>query len=380
LVAACSSTSSSSSVSSTTSQPDGAELDSALTAWAGFPVGSSPRPIVLTGGSVLDPEYGFPDDTSKIAYGNGEINAPASWPQSPGSSMGFTIIGAPVAFKTLTTPNGVIGTPPPLSTSGVQLGSATFLTDRGNRDLPAWLFSLSGVQNPAKVLAVSPSEVYSAPVVNEGSDLADLSATIGVDDRTMVVSFPGAPAGTGPCTSDYTLSIAESKQAVAVAVVAHPHQAAGQNCTSVGYQRNATAELPSPLQARVVVDAASSGPVTVTSAPSAPPKLAPTTNCPTPGEATLVPDVVGVTAEVAYERLTKAGLLAGTEPIGGGVGEPTPPIAQPGSVVTESPAAGTRSSVGDKVTLAVAVNSTASSGGGYPAPASSLPLDWCSTG
>lgn len=265
LVAACSSTSSSSSVSSTTIQPDGAQLDSALTAWAGFPVGSSPRPIVLVGGSVLDPEYGFPDGASKIAYGNGEINAPATWPPSPGSSMGLAIIGAPAAFKTLTTPNGVLGTPPPLSTSGVQLGSATFLTDRGNRNLPAWLFSLSGVQHPAEVLAVSPSAIYSAPILKGRSDLAEMSATIGVDDRTMVVRFPGAAAGTGPCTADYTLSIAESKQAVAVAVIEHPHPG-GQICDSVAYPRQATAKLDSSLQARVVVDSASSGPVTVTTA------------------------------------------------------------------------------------------------------------------
>jgi hypothetical protein len=267
LAAACSSTSSSS-ASSTTSQPDGAKLDSALTVWAGFPVRSSPRPIVLIEGSVLDPEYGFPNDASKEAYGNGEINPPATWPPTPGSSMGFTIIGAPAAFKTLTTPNGVIGTPPPLSTSGVQLGSATFLTDRGNRDLPAWLFSLSGVQNPAKVLAVSPSAIYSAPIANGAISLAQMSATIGADDRTMVVTFPGAAAGTGPCTADYTLSIAESKEAIAVAVIAHPHQAAGQACASVAYPRRATAKLEAPLQARVVVDAASSGPVTVTPAAS----------------------------------------------------------------------------------------------------------------
>ena len=133
----------------------------------------------------------------------------------------------------------------------------------------------------------------------------------------------------------------------------------------------------SVLAAALVVGLAACGGGTAARSPSVPPQ---TISCPTPGEATLVPDVVGVTAEVAYERLTKAGLLAGTELTGGGVGGPTPPIAQPGSVVTESPAAGTRSSVGDKVTLAVAVNSTASSGGGYPAAPPSLPLDWCRTG
>jgi len=133
----------------------------------------------------------------------------------------------------------------------------------------------------------------------------------------------------------------------------------------------------SVLAAALVVGLAACGGGTAARSPSVPPQ---TISCPTHGEATTVPDVVGVAAEVAYERLTKAGLLAGTEPTGFGVQGPASPITQPGSVVTEAPAAGTRSSVGDKVTLAVAVNSTASSGAGYSPPPSSLPLDWCRTG
>ena len=85
-------------------QPDGAMLDRALHAWTGFPVGSSPRPLILLEGFVLNPEFGFRDDNSKEAFINGEVTAPASWPVSPTSSMGFPIIGAASAFKTLTTP------------------------------------------------------------------------------------------------------------------------------------------------------------------------------------------------------------------------------------------------------------------------------------
>jgi hypothetical protein len=41
----------------------------------------------------------------------------------------------------------------------------------------------------------------------------------------MVANFVGAPAGTGPCTVSYTISVKESKQAVAVAVISHLHTA-----------------------------------------------------------------------------------------------------------------------------------------------------------
>ena len=246
-------------------------LDGATRAWAGFPVGSSPRPLILLEGYVLNPEFGFPDDNSKIAYGNGEITPPSSWPASPTSSMGFPIIGAPAAFKTLTTSNSVVGSPPPLSITGVELGSGLFLTDRGWRVLPAWLFSLSGIQNPAKVFAVGPSAIYSAPVSRGGVSPAQMSVAVGAGGRQMVVNFVGAAAGTGPCTASYTLSLKESKQAVAVAVISHAHGGPlGKDvaCSLVGCGRHVTAELDAPLGGRVVVDASSDGAVSATPARS----------------------------------------------------------------------------------------------------------------
>ena len=274
LASACSSAS----ATPAKNQPDGAMLDRALHAWTLFPVGSSPRPLILLKGFVLNPEYGFRDDNSKEAFINGEVTAPASWPVSPTSSMGFPIIGAASAFKTLTTPTtNSLGTPLPLGTTGVQLGSGLFLTDRGWRVLPAWLFSLTGVQNPAKVLAVGPSAIYSAPVTRGGDSPAQISVAVGAGGRHIVANFVGAAAGTGPCTASYALSVKESKQAVAVAVVSHPHaQTATRKrqrqtyvaCSSVGYLRHASAELEAPLGERVVVDAKSEGAASATPAPA----------------------------------------------------------------------------------------------------------------
>jgi hypothetical protein len=187
----------------------GSSLDRALRAWSAFPVWPSTRPLVLLEGYVLNPDGGFPDDNSKIAFGNGAITAPASWPSSATSDSGFPIVGAASAFKTLTTPGSVVGSPPPLIVTKVALGSGWFLTDRGPQLLPAWLFSLSGVQSPAKVLAVAPSRIYADPTGNSPTQLA---VTVGLGNRRLVVSFPGAPGGNGPCTERYTSDIKESKK------------------------------------------------------------------------------------------------------------------------------------------------------------------------
>jgi hypothetical protein len=164
----------------------------------------------------------------------------------------------------LTTPTtNTLGSPPSLETTGVRLGSGLFLTDRGWRELPAWLFTLAGVENPATVLAIAPSAIYSAPVTTGGFSRAQTGATI-EHGRTLVANFAGAQSGSGPCTASYSLSVKESKEAVAVVVVAHPHESGAVACTAVGYPRHASARLKAPLGGRVVVDATTGGAMSVT--------------------------------------------------------------------------------------------------------------------
>ncbi len=170
---------------------------------------------------------------------------------------------------TAAAPTSVVGSPPPLFTTSIELGSGLFLTDRGWQVLPAWLFSLGGIHDPAKVLAVAPSDMYMAPVTHAGTSPAQLSVTVGVGGRRIIANFAGASSGTGPCTASYTLSVKESKQAVAVAVIPHPHGENGGTvvaCTAEAHLRHATAELRAPLGARVVVDASTEGAVSATPA------------------------------------------------------------------------------------------------------------------
>ena len=253
--------------SGTKAEGVGARLDRALRTWSAFPVRASTRPLVLLEGYVLNPEGGFPNDNSKIAFGDGAITAPASWPSSATSDLGFPIIGAPAAFKTLTTPSSVAGSPPPLAVTDVVMGSGSFLTDRGPQLLPAWLFSLSGVQSPAKVLAVAPSRIYADPTFRSGNSPTQLAATVALGDRRLVVSFPGAPGGNGPCTERYTSEVKESKQALAIAIIPHANASGPQACALPAYTRHLTVKLAAPLGSRVVVDANSDGAAQVTPAP-----------------------------------------------------------------------------------------------------------------
>jgi hypothetical protein len=136
--------------SASTEPPAGhTSLDRALRAWAGFPVARTPRPLVLLEGYVLDPENGFPDDNTKLAFGNGEISPSSSWPVAPPSSLGYPIVGAAQAFKTFTTPtDNVVGSPPPLLSTGPNWDQACFLPTGGGNNFPhgSSLFPKSKIQ------------------------------------------------------------------------------------------------------------------------------------------------------------------------------------------------------------------------------------------
>jgi hypothetical protein len=216
----------------------------------------------LLNGYIYGPAFGFPSDESKIAFSNGEITPPSSWPPGPRVSRGYPIIGASAAFKRLAPPTAAHGTPPtsssptPLTITGVHLGVGTFLTNRGTLILPAWLFSLSGVQNPAGVLALGRSALFFPPKP-WGHGTMGVSATVSTNGRRVLLTFVGAPNGKGPCGATYSAAVAESKHAVAVDVI--PHTTRGKRtapvmCFDVGYSRHVRVNLAKPLGGRVIVN------------------------------------------------------------------------------------------------------------------------------
>jgi hypothetical protein len=246
--------------------PGAGRLRHVLRIWSAFPANAKPRPLVLTGPPVADPASGFPNGDAKLAYLEGAVNLPAALPSGPAAAAGFPLISAREATGVL---RSVAAKGPPvtgrLTVTGVRLGTAVFHTDRGPRRLPAWLFGLAGVRDPAGVLAVAPSRIFTPARRPANPHPFVGSALLGRDGRTLTVEFTGAGSGTGPCTASYTLDRAISSTAVAVAVQEHKRDGTAL-CAAVGYPRRVTVVLPAPLGGRVLVDAASGVAITVMTA------------------------------------------------------------------------------------------------------------------
>jgi hypothetical protein len=237
-------------------------LSAALKAWASFPVGTHPRELVLTGDQVVP--GGFPSNDTKEAFLSGLFVSPLTFPTGPTDAGGFPLISSEAAFEAMQSEGAPgPGDPAALAISNVSLGTGSFNTDRGLQVLPAWMFTFDGVEKPAAVLAVAASSRFPAPAASSLAPGVGASTTTG---RTLDVSFIGAAAGNGPCTADYAVDALESKVAVAVSVrETRSGDGTEVACTAIGYQRHLRIQLTAPLRNRVLVDAATKGPVAVTS-------------------------------------------------------------------------------------------------------------------
>jgi hypothetical protein len=202
------------------------------------------------------PAGGFPDDTTKIAFGDGAISTPETFPPGPGTAGGFPLISAKEAFGLF---KSTAGQGPPatidLNVTSVRLGTAVFETDRGYRQLPAWQFGLEGIQNPAAVLGVAQAAIYAPPDLPADGPSSTLGARLGSNGRTLTVTFGGAPWGSGPCDLEYSLVTAESKTGVALELNAHQaHKDPNTACGGPAISSHIVTTLSAPLGNRVVID------------------------------------------------------------------------------------------------------------------------------
>lgn len=272
--AALISLSSGGSAQSSTPHPPASLVSTALAAWSRFPVHAFPRPLVLIDDdNVNAPVFGFPNDATKIAFLDGTITPPSTYPTGPRLAAGFPVVNAQPAFNILKDNGGTAtpGGPPatnPLVVTSVTLGTGVFGTDRGRRTLPAWLFGFQNIENPGQVLAVSPKRIFTPPRVIQPDAVPTTSsivgsATLASDHRTLTVEFAGAAEGTGPCQATYSLRVGASSTAVAVVVDGITHYAAGVACALQASPIHLSTKLAKPLGNRVVVDANSSAAVPV---------------------------------------------------------------------------------------------------------------------
>jgi hypothetical protein len=211
----------------------------------------------------------FLDGQAKLDFMNGAFDGPASVPAGPATADGYPVNSAAAAIALLRSQSH--GVPPSpsathLTITDARFGAQKFLTDRGDRTLPAWLFTFARADGTVAVLAVSAQSAWLPSGLAAGDFGASFvnGARVGGDQRTLTVGFTGAAAGTGPCTASYALSLTESPAAVVVTVTESSHNSSAQTvCALAGYIRTATAVLTAPLGARVVVDAVSGQPIAV---------------------------------------------------------------------------------------------------------------------
>jgi hypothetical protein len=243
----------------------------ALDLWSGFRVQASPRPIIPLGeGAVVDPSTGFPDGDTKMAYLEHRFVLNAALPKGPANVGPFPVISAADAYHRLRTTGPSRGSKvPPLVVRAVHLGTATFLTDRGQKRLPAWQFSFKRVAKPASALALAPPDLFTPPPLEQlgptgtGNSIED-SARADRSGTAITISFVGAPRGNGPCDARYSASAVANRRAVAFTIktITTPGPP-GAICTAVGYARKVVLHLARPLGARVLISSSDGGAIPV---------------------------------------------------------------------------------------------------------------------
>jgi hypothetical protein len=252
-----------------------------LQAWAGFPANSDSRPLVLLGPTVL--VAALPDGKAKAALAHGLIEAVPGFPAeilhalrsyrgtgacSCLANQGIADAASEIA-ETLhrasaqsdDSPASLVdchrqqGGPPiePMLVTTAFPGLAPFLTDRGQRKLPAWEIHTQNVEQPIWVLDPETSQEAWRPPGLAGHELSwrGSIAQLTADGRTMALSFsviadehiiyPGA-------------EVVKEEEGV-VAVIPVPVNTWPLNPRQTHQQRwEVSALLTRPLESRVLLD------------------------------------------------------------------------------------------------------------------------------
>ncbi len=241
----------------------------ALAAWAHFPTDAQPRPLVIPVGVgiVIAPR----DQREDLAIYHARWALAAPGAADMAVARRHHWIAAAAAVTALRDDLQPDPTPTTTLTVRARLGRASFVTDRGKADLPAWQFAFGRFRDRASVLA---PVAYKAPPLRRldpdgvGSSEDGEQAAISADGRTLRIFFIGGHAGNQPCDDNYSATVAESNRAVAFTIYEHPPPIPPNlACTLVGYPRTAVVRLHRPLGARVLVNSTDGGAIPVARKP-----------------------------------------------------------------------------------------------------------------
>jgi hypothetical protein len=215
--------------------------------WSEYPIHRSPRRLVLTGQTTLV-SAGFPSDEAKQAFLTGGFEPTAAVPDE--------VMRALSQHRQ----HQVRVHGHRLRVTGAEKTSATFDTDRGPRELPAWRVQIDGMDGPISVLDPAIARDAVGPDGVDGITGTDMRARTGADERTLILEFIGSP----PQYTDYPRAVV-LESPTAVAVIPVPLELLEGDRLLYGQQREVTAHLDNPLGARVAVDYRSGCPITVSS-------------------------------------------------------------------------------------------------------------------
>ena len=181
----------------------------------------------------VTPGQGFSSGESKLAFGCGRFatslqlsttaagQATAIW--KDGSAQSFAAISARDGLKALAAAardaNPDCNSVAPLNITRAQLGSETYLTDRGVAEVTSWLFTAAGSWREIAYPALAPSVIWQ-------SRWSEWSGDVATTDRgglSITFGFTGAKSGDGPCDRNYHALVVESSTAVAVEPIALPN-------------------------------------------------------------------------------------------------------------------------------------------------------------
>lgn len=257
--------------SGTASRGSSSAVLAAARMWASFPAAANPRPIILFGSATLGPQA-FPDGDTKLAFGEGRVQAATSMPAGPTVRDGYPLLTARQAFEQLrSVSQGKANGPPTSATvivTAIALTDYNFATDRGSQSLPAWRMHLRHVTGDIYVLAVAPSARY--PLLTERAAYDAGPAVPSADGRRLTINFIPRHDSTGPCDPGYrsSLQVGQTPTAIvlAVTITLEPTMPSNVACPASGASVVAPARpvpgalgtrtitLAEPLDGRVVVD------------------------------------------------------------------------------------------------------------------------------
>jgi hypothetical protein len=208
-----------------------------LQAWAGFPADRDPRPLVLLSPAVRAGPFPA-DGRAKLAFVGGLVEAAPGFPAE--------------ILQALRPHRQQADTPvEPLLVTTATLGTAEFLTDRGERQLPAWEVHAHGVPDPIWVLDPGTGQQAWRPPGLEGHELTGRisRAHLGADGRTVTLSFTGIPREYADYPRAEVLEVGS-----AVAVVPVPVDIGPPRRWAYAQGREVTTVLARPLGRRVLLD------------------------------------------------------------------------------------------------------------------------------